>query len=374
MDVSPFLAFLTFIFWLGLLLLPWCPWATTESLDALPPTDEDLSDVTALVPARDEFGLIQLTLQALAKQGRNHQIILIDDQSDDGTPESARALELPNLKIVTGQPLVPNWTGKLWALEQGRQHVQTPLTLLLDADIALEPRILGTLRAKMKTEGLQLVSLMAHLQMAGFWEKLLMPAFVYFFKLIYPFSLSNRPNVRWVAAAAGGCILIESRVLQEIGGFGVIKDTLIDDCALARAVKSRGGKTWIGLTHSAVSVRPYRSLNTIWHMVERTAFTQLGYSFTLLALCTLVMTLAFLMPVAGLWVSSFWSVFFSGTALFMMMFSYGPTLRYYELSGAWSLALPLVGLLYLAMTWTSAVQFLLGKRSSWKGRIYSKQE
>jgi hopene-associated glycosyltransferase HpnB len=373
MEVSPWLVFPAFFLWLGVLMLPWRPWATDESLDASEPIDEDLGDVTVLIPARNESTHIQDTLRAVDRQGRNHQIILIDDQSDDGTAEAAQALQLQNLTIVKGCPLSPGWTGKLWALEQGWQQVQTPLTLLLDADIALQPGILSTLRARMKADGLQLISLMAHLRMTSFWEKLLMPTFVYFFKLIYPFGLSNRPDFRWVAAAAGGCILIETRVLQEMNGFSAIKDALIDDCSLARTVKSRGGKTWIGLTHSVVSLRPYQSLDAIWNMVARTAFTQLHYSFVLLALCTATMLLGYFIPLIGVFMPSFRTEVevLSGMTLAMMMTSYFPTLRYYRLSWAWTISLPIVGLLFLAMTWSSAIRFLQGSRSSWKGRVYS---
>jgi hopene-associated glycosyltransferase HpnB len=373
MEVSPWLVLPAFLLWLGNLMSSWRPWATAESLDASEPGNGELSDITVLIPARNESAHIQDTLRAIDRQGQGHRIILVDDQSDDGTAEAARALQLNNLTIVQGQPLAPGWTGKLWALEQGRQCVQTPLTLLLDADIALQPGILTALLTKMKGEGLQLVSLMARLRMTSFWEKLLMPAFVYFFKLVYPFSLSNNPNFRWVAAAAGGCILIETRVLREMNGFGAIKGALIDDCSLARAVKSRGGKTWVGLTHSVVSLRPYQFLDAIWNMVARTAFTQLYYSFTLLALCTAIMLIGFLAPVIGLFLLPFWAAALSAITLGMMMYSYLPILRYYRLPWAWAIPLPIVGLLFLSMTWTSALRFLRGRRSSWKGRVYSKE-
>ena len=157
------------------------------------------------------------------------------------------------------------WSGKLWALQQGLQHVKTPLVLLLDADIELKPGIVGSLREHMQQYEVAFISLMAAPMMSNFWEKLLMPAFVYFFKLLYPFYLSNSGKSK-VAAAAGGCILMQSRLLDEIGGFAAIKNELIDDCSLAKRIKSKGHKTWIRLTHSACSIRPYGNLGRsgIW--------------------------------------------------------------------------------------------------------------
>jgi hopene-associated glycosyltransferase HpnB len=355
--------------WAGLLLLPWRPWSTAESLEAADPEAGDPGKVTVLIPARNEAGVIRSTLEGLRHQGPDLKIVLIDDQSDDETVPIARSLGLPNLHVITGQPLPPDWSGKLWALEQGRACVDTALTLLLDADIELAPGLVQTLCGKMENESLDMVSLMAELRMAGFWERLLMPAFIFFFKLLYPFRLSNSPSRR-VAAAAGGCLLIRTRLIEAMGGFTAIKGALIDDCALATEVKSRGGKTWTGLTHSARSLRSYTRLATIWDMVARTAFTQLRYSAALLLLCSTLMIIAFFIPLLGLSAPSDQAFLWSVSALAIMMLSYVPTLRYYGLSSAWSLALPAVGLLYLMMTWTSAVRYMAGERSQWKGRRY----
>lgn len=357
------------VIWVGILLLPWRPWSTAEAMDPVDPKEGNFSDVTVLIPARNEASFIISTLQGLCNQGQGLKIILIDDQSDDETVQIAQSLDLEDLRIITGQPLPLGWSGKLWALEQGRRYVDTELTLLLDADIELAPGLLQALCWKMKNEGLGMVSLMAQLRMVGFWEKLLMPAFIYFFKLLYPFQLSNSPGKR-VAAAAGGCILIRTRLIEELGGFAPIKSTLIDDCALAREIKSRGGKTWTGLTHSVQSLRRYTNLASIWTMVARTAFTQLQYSIALLLLCSIIMIIAFVIPLMGLFAPSHRVALLSVSTLAIMMFSYSPTLRYYGLSSAWSLTLPGVGLLYLMMTWTSAVRYMLGERSHWKGRVY----
>jgi len=358
--------------WLTILLLPWRPWSTSEVLDVSSPLPEvDLGDITVLIPARNEAETIKATLPALTAQGRGLNIILIDDQSSDGTGQVARKAVDENLLIIKGKSLPSGWTGKLWALEQGRSHIRTPFTLLLDADIEPLPGIIGELKRAMQERDVQLISLMAELRMDTFWEKLLMPAFIYFFKLLYPFRLSNTGTSR-VAAAAGGCILLETRLLHEIGGFDSLRGELIDDCALARRIKTLGYKTWIGLTHSVRSIRPYEKLRTIWEMVARTAFTQLHYSGLLLALCTAIMVLSFVVPGLGLFLPSGMAKFFSALGLAIMILCYLPTLKFYGLPGRWALALPLIGILYLAMTWTSAMRYWLGRGSHWKGRAYSR--
>jgi hopene-associated glycosyltransferase HpnB len=356
--------------WLSILLLPWRPWSTHEALDASSPSaDEDLSDITVLIPARNEAAMIQNTLSALQAQGHNLNIIIVDDQSTDNTAQTARDAGVQTLLVVAGQPLPPGWSGKLWALEQGRSYIRTSHTLLLDADIKPQPGIVAELKKTMREENVHLISLMAVLRMKTFWERLLMPPFVYFFKLLYPFRLSNSQSSK-VAAAAGGCILLETRLLDEIGGFQSLKGELIDDCALARRVKAKGFRTWIGLTRSLNSLRPYNGLIAIWNMVARTAFTQLRYSAFALILCSVLMIASFLMPAIGLLLPSFTTKFISAVALSGMMLSYLPTLKFYKVSYWWALAMPLVGLVYLAMTWTSAFRYWLGKGSQWKGRAY----
>ncbi len=358
------------VIWAGILILPWRPWSTAESLDATGPIEDDLDDVTVLIPARNEADVIGSTLQGLVRQGPRLKIILVDDQSEDDTVSIARSLALANLRIITGQPLPPGWSGKLWALEQGRAYADTELILLLDADIELQPGLLHGLRSRLRDDRLDLISLMAELRMVGPWERLLMPAFIYFFKLLYPFALSNSSTNKRVAAAAGGCLLTRTHLLEELGGFTPIREALIDDCALAYQFKARGKKTWLGLTHSVRSLRSYPGLTGIWNMVARTAFTQLRHSMSLLILCSGVMIIAFVTPLIGLFAPSGCIVLLSISTLAIMMLSYLPILRYYGLSSAWSLALPGVGVLYLMMTWTSAVRYRLGERSRWKGRVY----
>ncbi|MBL1142885.1 MAG: glycosyltransferase [Proteobacteria bacterium] len=367
----PFLAILPgLLIWLAILLLPWRPWSTRESLDSSPSAaqNHDLSDITVLIPARNEALNIVDTLTALNHQGNNLNVILVDDQSTDNTAELAKSVNLKNLTIIQGTELDEGWSGKLWALEQGRQHVNTPYIILLDADIVLERNLIPVVLEKVKNEQLQMLSLMAFLKMQTFWEKLLMPAFIFFFKLLYPFHLSNKTN-SWVAAAAGGFVFIETRVLEELGGFNCIKDALIDDCSLAKQVKTNHHKIWTGMTHSAISIRNYDTLSSIWHMVARTAYTQLFYSPLLLLLCTLLMIAAFGIPVAALLHTE--SIIFGLCILILQSICYLPTLRYYSMNPCFAPVLPLIGILYLVMTWSSAYRYYFAKGANWKGRYYN---
>jgi hopene-associated glycosyltransferase HpnB len=355
----------------SVVLLPWRPWSTRESLDAAHDLHAaDLSDITVLVPARNEAAVIGETLAGLAAQGGGLAVLVIDDESSDGTANVVDAGGLPGVGVIAGQPLAPGWSGKLWALEQGRRQVRTPLTLLLDADIVLKPGTLSVLRRKLQEDQLDMVSLMAHLGMQSLHERLLLPAFVYFFKLIYPFALANDPRTR-TAAAAGGCILFRTEALGRIGGFNAVRDALIDDCSLAAAIKAAGGRIWIGLTHSAVSRRRYAAAD-IWNMVARTAYTQLRYSPALLAACTLLMTVYYLVPPAAmLGLLPGMNALATGTYLLAVL-PYVATLRYYRLSPLWALLLPVIAAWYLAMTWSSALRYYRGERSRWKGRTYQR--
>jgi len=399
------------LLWAGVLALPWRPWSTRERLEAarspgaapVParpdhpgrpdhpdhpdrpdrpdrPEHPDHADgddparVTALVPARDEADVIGECLAGLAAQGPGLRVVVVDDRSADGTAAAVRAAGLDRLTLVAGAPLPAGWSGKVWALEQGLAHVDTPLALLVDADVRLAPGLLAALRERRRETGAALVSLMVELPATRAWERLLLPPFVYFFKLLYPFRLANRPRSR-VAAAAGGCVLVETAALRRAGAFESLRAALIDDCALAARVKGAGGRTWIGLTRSARALRRREGPAGIGRMVARTAFTQLGDSTALLLVCTVVMLAAFVLPaaglVAGVAAGETAAALAGATALACMALSYAPTLRYYGLPLAWSLTLPVAGVLYLAMTWASAVRYWAGERSRWKGRRYA---
>ncbi|MEQ9058740.1 MAG: glycosyltransferase [Gammaproteobacteria bacterium] len=365
-------AFAAAVMWVGLLLLPWQPWSTRESLHAAPgDAASDFGDITALIPARDEAGCIADTLRALAAQGRLARIVLIDDQSSDGTGDIARALGIENLEVVAGSNPPPGWSGKLWALHQGLEQVSSSRVLLLDADIQLAPGALAALATRMASEGLTLASVMATLHMGNAWEKLLLPPFIFFFKLIYPFALANRPGSR-IAAAAGGCILLETAALRGIGGFAALHDAIIDDCTLARRIKQAGGTTWLGLSRDVCAIRPYETLDNIWNMVARSAFTQLRYSTPLLVLCTVLLLVSFVAPVLGVLRGGPVGFLAGLVALGAMARAYLPTVRYYALHGAWTATLPLAACLFLAMTWHSAIRYWSGERSRWKNRSYER--
>ncbi|MDZ7735842.1 MAG: glycosyltransferase [Gammaproteobacteria bacterium] len=357
------------VIWLAVLILPWQPWRTREQFTPEADRRRSLDTVTVVIPARNEADVIAGTLAALKQQDPDLRIILVDDQSTDATADRAREHGTSRLQILSAPPLPAGWSGKLWALEQGFRRVQTDYTLLLDADIELQAGVIAGLLDKLERENLQMISLMARLRMVSGWEKLLMPAFIYFFKLLYPFALANHPDSR-VAAAAGGCILIRTRAFAAVGGPAGLRTALIDDCALARRVKHNGGRIWLGLTHAAISRRRYENLATIWEMVTRTAYTQLHYSPWLLTACILLLLETYAVPVAGL--------FYPGSARWLavlavlgMCGSYLPTLRYYGLPGWRVLILPVAAMLFGLMTLDSARRHLAGHGARWKNRTYT---
>jgi hopene-associated glycosyltransferase HpnB len=333
-----------------------------------------LGDVTAIVPARNEAQTLPTCLRALAAQGTGLRIIVIDDQSTDSTAALARDVASDSrpgsITVINGAALPSGWTGKLWALEQGRLQANTRYVLLLDADIALQPGVVPGLLQKMQQERLALASLMVDLPVQSLAEKLLIPAFVFFFKLLYPFHLSNNPRCKPVAAAAGGCILLEAQALERIGGFAALRGALIDDCTLAAKVKAQGLPTWIGLTHAAISLRGYADFGSLGNMIARSAFTQLHYSGALLLALSTVFVLLFVLPPLAV-------LALSGPAQWLALFSccvmlgvYQPMLRHYRRLPLWAMAMPLIGLFYLAMTWLSAWRYWRGRRAEWRGRHY----
>ncbi len=350
--------------------------------------------VCAIIPARNEASVLPQSLRSLLEQPYpgDFQVMVVDDQSTDGTAAIARqtaaaASAAGRLQVTTTEPLPIGWSGKLWAVHQGIECVRQadrPLPdyfLLTDADIFHGAGTLLQLVTKAEQEQLDLVSLMVLLRCESFWEKLLIPAFVFFFQKLYPFPWVNQPQ-RSVAAAAGGCVLVRQEVLSAVGGIEVIRKALIDDCALGAAIKSYRkpgqGRIWLGLTTTTTSLRPYPSLKTIWDMVARTAFTQLAYSFGLLLISVLGMALLYLLPPCGLvlgLVSGFgghWAIaWVAGLAWGLMTLAYWPTIRLYGLGLQWALTLPLVGFLYMLMTLDSALLHLQGRGGAWKGRVYS---
>lgn len=376
MTVLVALATFALVAWLGVLVAPAQAHRVRERLEADAAAPADLGAVTVLIPARDEAETIGQVLQALSAQGSGLEAIVVDDQSSDGTAKVVRAAagESLALRIVTGQPLPPGWAGKLWALEQGLAQVTRPFVLLLDADIELEPRMVPTLLREAHARGASLVSIMAELHCATFWERLLTPAFVFFFKLLYPFAWSNDARRR-TAAAAGGCMLVRTEVLRAIGGFAAIRAALIDDCTLAAALKRARPPIWLGMSHSVRSLRAYAALAEFWNMVSRSAFTQLRYSSALLVLATVLMVATLLAPVGALAAAALLGdVRLAALALgawLAMAAAYSPVVRFYRLGWAWALTLPAAGALFLAMTWSSALRYWRGTRATWKARDYT---
>ncbi len=369
MQSFEILSAISALIWTCILLLPWKPYSTEESLDS-EPVEDDLSDVTVLIPARNEAHMIKDTLLSVKDQGKGIKIILVDDQSDDGTAEVAEGLKIEGLKVIRGKELPSGWTGKIWALEQGFRHIKTPFLLLTDADISLKKGIVSTVKRKLVEEGWDVISLMAVLSMKSFWERILIPSFVYFFKMLYPFRLCNRKDSR-IAGAAGGFVFLKTEVIKKIGGFSSIKGEIIDDCELAKRIKSSGFSIWLGLTHSVISRRRY-GLSDIWNMVARSAFAQLKFSFLLLFLCSICLIASFVFPFLGFF--SKYGTIFSVISFLEMFLTYIPTLDFYGIPKRWAISLPFSGILYLFMTWTSAIRYISGKRSSWKGRVYLREE
>jgi hopene-associated glycosyltransferase HpnB len=374
------LSALALVAWLGVLLAPYQPHRLRERLEADPAAPADLRTVTALIPARDEADVIGHAIASLTHQGRDLSVIVVDDQSTDDTAPAAaaaagRAPDALTLEIVRGETLPEGWAGKLWALEQGLKHVDRPFVLLLDADIELSARFVPTLLRAAERSGASLVSIMAELHCATFWEKLLTPAFVFFFKLLYPFALSNDPRRR-TAAAAGGCMLVRTDVLRAVGGFAAIRGALIDDCTLAAVLKRAAPPIWLGVSRSVRSLRAYPGLRDFWAMVSRSAFTQLRYSTALLLLTTLVMLVVLAAPVLSVALAPIGAGVTSAlvglAAWAAMSAAYSPLVRFYRLAPPWALTLPFAAALFLAMTWSSAVAYWRGAHARWKNRSYDR--
>ncbi|MEU2873169.1 glycosyltransferase [Streptomyces olivoreticuli] len=372
--------------WVWLLLGQGFFWRTDVRLPSRTPPGEWPS-VAIVVPARDEAQVLPSSLPSLLAQdypGRA-EIFLVDDGSTDGTGALARSLAdgrggLPLTVDSPGEP-PPGWTGKLWAVRHGmalaRARTDAEFLLLTDADIAHAPDSLRELVAAARSGGLDLVSQMARLRVASFWERLVVPAFVYFFSQLYPFRWVNRPGAR-TAAAAGGCVLLRREAAERAGVPDSIRQAVIDDVSLARAVKRSGGRIWLGLAERVDSVRPYPGLAPLWRMVSRSAYAQLRHNPLLLAGTVAGMAVLYLAPpvavLAGALTGDAVTLAAGAAAWAVMTGTYVPMLRYYRQSSALAPLLPFTGLLYLLMTVDSAVQHYRGRGAAWKGRTYARPE
>ncbi len=363
--------FVPLAIWLYLLLLHRGFWLLRER-DTVPAAEPAAwPPVVAVVPARNEADVIQRSIASLAAQdypGPFH-IVLVDDLSDDGTADLARGLSGDRLTVLAGGPRPTGWTGKLWAMQQGLDHAAKSAPEFLwftDADIAHSPDNLRQLVARAEKDGRVLVSLMARLHCKSAAEHFLVPAFVFFFDMLFPFGAVNDPRSK-IAAAAGGCMLARRDALEKAGGIAAIRHNIIDDCALGRAMKAQG-PIWLGLSDRAVSLRPYPHISDIRHMVTRTAFAQLGYSPLVLAGTLLGLALVYLAPVMTALFAWGISQLAGWLAWIIMAVMFQPMLRFYRLSPLWGLALPLIGVFYAAFTLESAFQHWAGKGGMWKGR------
>ncbi|MEJ1930444.1 glycosyltransferase [Nostoc sp. NIES-2111] len=393
------LMFLSLVIWLGLLTLRGQFWRSDQKLEVEEIQLKSLPKICAVVPARNEADVIPMSLRSLLLQDYpgDFHIFLVDDQSTDGTAAFAEGVahavdKAQQLHIVSGESLPAGWSGKLWAVEQGICNAKTlapDYFFLTDADIEHDVSNLRRLVAKAVQEDLDLASVMVKLRCESFWEKFLIPAFVFFFQKLYPFRWVNNPKNK-TAAAAGGCILIRASALEQIGGIQVIRQTLIDDCTLAQVVKGTGNnskfknspsspptpshKIWLGLSSSTRSLRQYQSLQTIWDMVARTAYTQLNYSPWLLLGTVVAMTLIYLIPPVGTIIGALmsnWGIALIGLAAWLLMsLAYFPTIRFYKLSPLLAFSLPAIAFLYTLMTIDSALRHWQGRGGAWKGRVY----
>ena len=372
-------------------------WRTSQWLPPVSRDPDTWPDVVAVVPARNEAEMLPATLPALLGQEYpgTLTVIVVDDRSSDGTAEVAAKLGGGRpLKVIAGTAAPAGWAGKVWAMAQGLGAAGIPpaagaspepdgYVLFTDADIALAARTLRDLVAAAEADDRDLVSQMALLRTATGWERVVVPAFVYFFAQLYPFRRVNVPGSR-TAAAAGGCMLVRRGALEKSGGLAPISGALIDDVAMGRMIKRQRGRCWLGLSRQVVSVRPYPGLASLWQMVARSAYTQLNYSPALLAATIIGLLFLYVLPPAGAVIGL--AVLLSGGAAAqdagpaalaagaglagwaLMSLSYLPMLRLYRLSPLRAPGLPLIALLYAAMTADSARRHHTGRGAEWRGR------
>jgi hopene-associated glycosyltransferase HpnB len=380
-DVILAISALSLAIWLYCVFLRGGYWrgnVTDRIVSAAPPA---WPHIVAVIPARNEADVIAASLTSLLKQnypGR-FSVVLVDDNSDDATASIAQALSgavAPSvpLTVLCGQPLPENWTGKLWALHQGialTEKDRPDFLLLTDADIVYEPDVVASLASLSVERGYVLTSLMAKLRCESFAERAFIPAFIYFFQMLYPFFWVNDPRRR-IAAAAGGCMLVKADALAAAGGIAAIRDALIDDCSLASLMKAQG-PIRLSLTERVRSIRTSPKIADIHAMVARSAYAQLRYSPIWLTLTLAGMALTYWAPplIAIFGAGTAWILALTAWALISLTF--WPTLRFYGLTPFWAPALPAIATGYMAFTFSSALQHSLGQGGRWKGRYQAKK-
>jgi len=373
------LAVICVVVWLYLLAGRGSFWLCAVRDTSRMPDLQQWPSVVAIVPARNESDYITASVGSLLRQEYRgaFSVIVVDDDSSDATAEralQAAASSVParGVTIVNGKGLPAGWTGKLWAVKQGiaaAEKWRPDYILLTDADIEHAPDTLAWVVKQASAGQLVLTSLMAKLRCQSFAERTHVPAFIYFFQMLFPFSWVCRPGSS-TAAAAGGCMLVRGDALASIGGIESIRNALIDDCSLAERLK-KVGPIWLGLTDRVHSIRPYDTLTDVKRMISRSAYAQLRYSPLLLAATIASMTLTFIIP-------PLLAIFANGMPRLLglivwlaMGLSFMPTLGFYRLSRLWSFALPAIALLYLYYTLGSAYLFVRGRGGQWKGRVHA---
>jgi hopene-associated glycosyltransferase HpnB len=372
------LAAVPVVIWIYLLAFRGGFWRITNHLAPVEQTKSSGKRVAVVIPARNEAAYIERAITSLLEQDFSAalHIFLVDDASTDQTADVAvaaaeRAGKAGLLTTIIGKPLEPGWTGKLWALSQGiaKAEALTPDYLLLtDADILHSPNSIAQLVAVAEANECDLASLMVKLACQSLAEKTLIPAFVFFFLKLYPPAWIHSEASR-TAAAAGGCILIRTEVLQKVGGLAAIRSQIIDDCALAREVKRSGGRIWMGLTATTKSMRTYRTFSEIERMISRTAFNQLDHSPLLLIGTIAGLVLTYLLPPILLVTGKRLAMLLGLLDWMLMSAAYLPTIRFYRLRPAWCFSLPFVVCFYTGATIHSAVQYWRGIGGEWKGRV-----
>jgi hopene-associated glycosyltransferase HpnB len=335
--------------------------------------------IAVIIPARNEADVVGLAIRSLLRQigGNTLHIFLVDDASTDGTAHAARTAAIAeghvqNLTIVQGSDLPPGWSGKLWAMQQGIEQAAKTVPdffLFTDADIAHAPDSVVTLVSIAQAGQYDMASFMVTLHCQSVAEKLLIPAFVYFFFKLYPPAWIANPR-RSEAGAAGGCILIRPTALEKAGGIAAIRQEVIDDCSLAARVKGTGGHLWLGASAATRSIRPYEGFSGIGRMISRSAFSQLRHSNFLLVISMIGMAATYLLPATlVLTAHRILPAALGGAAWLLMVLSYWPVLRLYRLNPLWALSLPVAAVFYVGATFHSAWKYWAGRGGEWKGRV-----
>jgi hopene-associated glycosyltransferase HpnB len=374
-------ATLTAVTWSYLALARGSFWRTKSAKPDASGKAEFSGGVVAIVPARNEAELIGPVVTSLLNQCVAMPVVLVDDESTDGTADVARraaekAGKADALIVIHSKPLPAGWTGKLWSMHQGieRARALNPAWLLLaDADVLHGEETVANLGLIASRGHYDLVSFMVKLHCENLPEKLLIPAFVYFFFMLYP-PAWIRDTRRSTAGAAGGCMLVRAETLERAGGLQAIRGAVIDDCSLARLLKQHGGRLWIGLTDQSQSLRRYETFSAVEHMISRTAFNQLKHSSLLLLGTIAGMVITYLAPPLLLLTRGRLAIFMGAAAWAAMTMTYSTMVRYYRLNPAWALTLPLAALFYLGATMHSAVKYWNGSGGDWKGRVQDVQD